>query len=204
LWLVGPVVSCEVMAATDNPYRPDRGAPAATDNDTDRWVTIPDAARLLGVTERTIRRQIAQGKLSSRHDEGGRTLVRVTVTDATDVTGDAASDVPVTNVSDTPVTTVTPTPDAGELSRLRAEVERLRIEVEALRVELATARAEAREWRARAEERQAAIDRLEADKERAEEDRRNAWAALATTLAKIPQLEAKSGEPARPWWKFWG
>ena len=46
----------------------------------DRWVTVSDAARHFGVTERTIYRRIQSGKLTARTD-GSQTLVMVETDD---------------------------------------------------------------------------------------------------------------------------
>lgn len=43
----------------------------------DQWLKVSDAARIMSVNERTVRRHVAEGKLESRVDEKGVKLVKV-------------------------------------------------------------------------------------------------------------------------------
>lgn len=68
------------------------------DDQADMSVSVSDAAKLLGITERTVWRRIRQKKLQSRQDHG-RTLVRIRHTDMSVAHPDTVTDSPVANTA---------------------------------------------------------------------------------------------------------
>lgn len=59
--------------------------------DTDRLVTIPEAVELARVSERTLRRWVAQGRIRAHRSEGGRFRVRLDRADIDAMTTPVAS-----------------------------------------------------------------------------------------------------------------
>jgi hypothetical protein len=117
-----------------------------------QWLPATEAARVLGIAERTLRLHAERGRVARRRD--GRAVL-YQVTPATH------SGIPVAAIVDVPAMPVIPATDTGNASALvtalvdavgratraelaaddaRAELDRLRIDVDALRTELATAR----------------------------------------------------------------
>jgi methyl-accepting chemotaxis protein len=60
-----------------------------TDRQADRWVTIAEAATILGKSTRTIRRYVAQGKLGA---DKSKSPMLVRVSDMTDTVADTVAD----------------------------------------------------------------------------------------------------------------
>lgn len=166
---------------------------------------MTEAIAHFGRSERTLRRWVDQGRIEARR-EGGRVLLLVH-------TGKADTDRPAAAAPDRTETAdimadITP----AELARLREELEGWKAEAERAaregvelwdkwsqaQEEIARWKATAERWEAVAGERQAVIDYLRSEA-------RNAWAALATALAKIPAIEAGESRPEgrRRWWEFW-
>lgn len=56
-----------------------------------KWMPVADAAKVLGVSERTVRRRVQDGLFDRRVGEGGRTEVRLPVPDATASAADASA-----------------------------------------------------------------------------------------------------------------
>lgn len=180
---------------------------ADTDSDTDsnigEWVTIPDAARLLGVTVRTIRRQVSQGKLPHKM-ESGRAYVRVSVSGDSDIGGD----------------TVT-VRDDSRLADLQAEIERLQAEAEAWKAtadrlsgegaelwdKWAAAQAEAERYKAVADEIRSERDFLRSALATAMQNEQRLIEASSQQQPGTGDPESKEDSPiggkGRPWWKFW-
>lgn len=165
-----------------------------------KWITVREAIVYLGLSERTIRRRIKAGELTTRETKKG---VLIYLGDAP--TGNRLND-------------ATGTPQAGE-ARPQAYIQQLQAEVTELREQLDQAerweqtaerlaqegqelwdqwsqtQGELREWKARAEELRHSRDYLE-------QTLANAQALLMASQQKL--IEAQASEPRRHWWKFWG
>lgn len=151
--------------------RPD-GAP-----DGGRWLTQVEAARLLSVSDRTLRRRIAAGRLLSRR-RAGRTLVYVDAAANQDGLPEDAADTRDSDPADqdgrpgrasalTEVSGASGSQEGALLALLREERER------ASQAEQAAAM-----WQERA---------------------RN----LETQVEQLLALPAHEEEPPRRWWRFW-
>jgi excisionase family DNA binding protein len=142
----------------------------------DLWLTLKDAATRLGISPRTARRWVKEGRLQAELRPGpyGETYYVAAVAldqavrepaplrAAVDVAGDLR-------------------PVAVMLEALRAEVAGLRAEVEGLRTGVDSLRVEHGQTHE-------AVKRL-----------------LAAPGATVPQIAGEpSTPPQRPWWRFWG
>lgn len=104
------------------------GTPNGTPDDTVTWHTIAEACEILGISVRTMRRRIQQGKVESRLEDGRR-MVLVTAEDK-----DSATDSDDT-VTGTPSGTPNGTPSDGLVAQSEL-IDQLKSEVEYLRKQL--------------------------------------------------------------------
>ena len=101
------------------------GTVPGTPNGTGTWHTIAEACELLGVSVRTIRRRIEQGKVDSRLKDGRR-MVLVTAAEEDSATHSANGTIDTVSgtPSDTPIDGTVA--QSGLVDQLRSEVEFLR------------------------------------------------------------------------------
>ncbi len=147
-------------------------------------VTVSDAARILGVSRRTIQRRVKAGEMRMVEVGGVHRVVL-------DETSDIA-----------PISATAPSDSDAQLSQLHAHVAALEAELGGVRAELDTTRQDRDRWHEHAERQGATIDRLTVT-----------LAQLGETIVEQRALasgavEAEPGEDAtrdtpRRWWRFW-
>ncbi|MDP9350289.1 MAG: excisionase family DNA-binding protein [Chloroflexota bacterium] len=150
----------------------------------ERHVTVSDAARLLGVSRRTIQRRVKAGELRMVEVGGAQ---RVVLDETSEITTTLAT---------------APSDSDAEVSQLRAQVAALEAELGGVRAELDTTRQDRDRWHEHAERQGATIDRLTVT-----------LAQLGDTVVEQRALssgapEQEVGEdttraPSSPWWRFW-
>ena len=151
-------------------------------------LSIADAARLVGVAERTLRRRIERGTLAAVTVDGRRMIARSELVRAYGPVAGSAPD-----VSGSEPDTTTPTPPAhaetaAELATLRAEVARLRGMLEmSERVETAAQRA---------------ADKLEAKLDEARRESLSLARRIGQVEGERDTIRAQLSAPSRPWWRF--
>ena len=146
-----------------------------TDRHGDQWVTIPQAAEILGKSTRTVRRYVADGKLEADKD---RTPMMVNVSDidrqVTDTGGQVADS------------------DRQRVHELEAALERAEAEAQGLRSKVDRLALENRELDARNELLERLLDQVG-------EERDYLRQANAAALSKIPDQKPGLWRRLLPW-----
>lgn len=147
--------------------------------------TVPEAARILGIKEESVRKRVSRGTLRSEKDETGRLLVWV---DSTHTVRDEYADQSVTDRDDL-------------VEELRSHIADLRSQLEAER----ESRRRADTIIAQLGQANAALAARVPELEPAEAAEEPAEGAADSVAMPAPAQADAGAQNAteRPWWKFW-